>query len=80
MKRKHLKYLILAFVAGVLFALFDTATNNADVAPIDADFNYLLNDLYRNFNFIKVFMYGFIGAILCFFILMMYVLIEKKFF
>ena len=80
MKRKDLKYLILAFVAGVLFALFDTATNNADVAPIDADLDYLLKDLCRNFNFIKIFMYGFIGAMLCYFILMMYVLIEKKFF
>lgn len=80
MKRKHLLYLLLAFVAGVLFALFDTATNNADVAPIDADFNYLLNDLYRNFNFIKTLMYGSISAIICFFILMMYVFIEKKFF
>ncbi len=80
MKRKDLKYLILAFVAGVLSALFDTATNNADVAPIDADLDYLLKDLCRNFNFIKVLIYGFIGAMLCFFILMMYVLIEKKFF
>lgn len=52
MKRKHLLYLILAFVAGVLFALFDTATNNADVAPIDADLDYLVKDLYINFNFI----------------------------
>ena len=64
MKKRELLILAVGFFAGVLFALFDTATNNVDVAPVDSGFDFLFSELIKNFDILKVIIYGIIGLII----------------
>lgn len=63
MKRRELIILTVGFFAGVSFALFDTATNNVDVAPVDSGFDFLFSELIKNFDILKVIIYGIIRLI-----------------
>lgn len=78
MKKKHLIITVIGFCAGSFLALFDTATNNIDVAPIDSDFTYLLQELKNNFNFLKTFVYGVLGSIMFLTILILFNFLRKK--
>lgn len=78
MKKKHLIISVIGFCAGSFIALFDTATNNIDVAPIDSDITYLLQELKNNFNILKTTVYGVLGSVMFLTILILFNFLKKK--
>ena len=77
MRDKNYLFLIAAFFAGAFFAVFDTATNNIDVAPVDADLDFLITNLCKNIDYLKIVLYGIIATSFCFFIILLRKLIYK---
>lgn len=64
MNKKYL-FAVIGFLGGVIFYLFDVMVSNSEVSSIEA----AANELLRNINYFKLFIYGIIGFI------MMYILI-----
>ncbi|GIM56168.1 hypothetical protein CAPN006_05620 [Capnocytophaga canimorsus] len=64
MNKKYL-FSVIGFLVGVIFYLFDVMVSNSEVSSIEA----AANELLRNINYFKLFIYGIIGFIV------MYILI-----
>ncbi|MFJ1327680.1 hypothetical protein [Capnocytophaga canimorsus] len=64
MNKKYL-FAVIGFLVGVIFYLFDVMVSNSEVLSIEAE----ANELLRNINYFKLFIYGIIGFIV------MYILI-----
>lgn len=77
MRGKNFLFLIAAYLAGAFFAVFDTATNNIDVAPVDAGLDFLITNLCENIDFLKIVLYGIISSFVCFLMLLLFNLIFK---
>lgn len=58
--KRNLVLMNIGFIGGALFSLFDTATNNMDVAPVESDIGFIIEELINNFDFVKTLLYGII--------------------
>ncbi|WP_404811523.1 hypothetical protein ACIRNY_06125 [Capnocytophaga canimorsus] len=58
MNKKYL-FLVIGFLAGVIFYLFDVMVSNSEFSSVAPT----LSELLRNVNYVVLFLYGIIGFI-----------------
>lgn len=78
MFKRNLVLIYIGFICGVLFSMFDTVTNNVDVAPVEADIDFIIDQIIDNFDFVKTLIYGIIGLIIMVFIISLFNLLKKN--
>lgn len=62
--RVYFTVILLGFIIGILFYGMDLMMNNAEISSVEPK----LNELLRNIDFTILFLYGFISAVILFFL------------